>query len=50
MKLKTIVTNEPNKQKWLDISTEFEKRAYFPNFIGALDGKHIRITQPPDSG
>lgn len=50
MKLKNIVMNEPCKQTWLDISTEFEKRAYFPNCIGALDGKHIRITQPPDSG
>ncbi|KAE9541734.1 hypothetical protein AGLY_003725 [Aphis glycines] len=50
MKLKNIVMNEPNKQKWLDISTEFEKHTYSPNCIGVLDGKHKRITQPPDSG
>lgn len=41
---------EPNKQKWIDISNEFEKHANFPNCIGALDGKHIRMIQPPDSG
>ncbi|XP_029345677.1 protein ALP1-like [Acyrthosiphon pisum] len=50
IKLKNTVMSEPNKQKWLEISTGFEKRANFPNCIGALDGKHIRITQPPDSG
>jgi len=31
--------NEPNSQKWLEISSEFEKYAKFPNCIGALDGK-----------
>jgi len=28
--------SEPNKQKWLEISTGFKKRANFPNCIGAL--------------
>lgn len=41
---------EPNNQKWIDISNEFKKHAKFPNCIGALDGKHIRINQPPDTG
>ncbi|KAL4103913.1 hypothetical protein QTP88_019230 [Uroleucon formosanum] len=49
-KLKNVVMKESNNQKWIDISNEFEKNAKFPNCIGALDGKHIRMIQPPDSG
>lgn len=36
IKLKNTVMSEPNKQKWLEISTGFKKRANFPNCIGAL--------------
>ena len=28
----------------------FEKYANFPNCIGAIDGKHIRLVQPTDTG
>ena len=40
----------PSKEKWLQIAQEFEMRANFPNCIGAVDGKHIRIIKPSHSG
>lgn len=35
---------------WLDIANKFKKKANFPNWLGAVDGKHIRIIHPPRSG
>lgn len=36
--------------RWVEIAKGFEKYAHFPNCIGAIDGKHIRTKQPPNSG
>lgn len=41
---------EPNKDTRKKIAIDFERSANFPNCIGAIDGKHIRITMPKDSG
>lgn len=41
---------KPSQETWLRICTEFEKYANFPNCIGAIDGKHIRIIKPSHSG
>jgi len=49
-KLKNIVMPQPTKEKWLEISKGFEQNAKFPNCIGALDGKHIRLIHPQNSG
>lgn len=49
-KLKKIVMKEPTKEKWVEISNGFMQHAKFPHCIGALDGKHIRLTQPAHSG
>lgn len=38
------------EDEWLLVSDEFERRWNFPHVLGALDGKHIRITSPPQSG
>lgn len=38
------------KEDWLKISKQFEELWNFPNCIGALDGKHIIITKPNNSG
>lgn len=38
------------KQLLEDVAIEFDKKANFPNCIGALDGKHIRISCPAHSG
>ncbi|XP_024871913.1 protein ANTAGONIST OF LIKE HETEROCHROMATIN PROTEIN 1-like [Temnothorax curvispinosus] len=42
------VPNEENE--WLEIANEFNSLWNFPNCIGAIDGKHIRINAPPMSG
>jgi hypothetical protein len=41
---------QPNKEKWLHISQGFQENSDFPNCIGAVDGKHIRIVKPLHSG
>lgn len=40
----------PTTEEWRKKENEFKTRANFPNCIGALDGKHIRIHNPHDSG
>ncbi|KAM4038469.1 LOW QUALITY PROTEIN: putative nuclease HARBI1 [Anomaloglossus baeobatrachus] len=40
----------PKKREWLDIAQDFNTMWQFPNCGGAIDGKHIRITQPHNSG
>jgi hypothetical protein len=44
--LKTPATEED----WINISDGFSNICNFPNCIGALDGKHINIQAPPNSG
>ncbi|CAH2014126.1 unnamed protein product [Acanthoscelides obtectus] len=34
---------------WIKIADEFYSRTNFPNIIGAIDGKHIRMIQPEHS-
>lgn len=48
--LKEICLTEPTKEDWLTIAEGFEQHANFPNCIGAVDGKHIRIIKPAHSG
>nr|CAH7753037.1 unnamed protein product [Callosobruchus chinensis] len=40
---------DPTEEKWREIAINFEKYANFPNCIGAVDGKHIRIVKPINS-
>lgn len=50
----TILSGEflaaPTTKRWLLIAEGFKKRANFPNCIGCVDGKHIRIEKFPNSG
>lgn len=41
---------EKSEENWIRIADEFYERTNFPNVIGAIDGKHIRIVQPQNSG
>ncbi|XP_057290913.1 uncharacterized protein LOC130613611 [Hydractinia symbiolongicarpus] len=46
----TFLSTPKTQGEWLDISRKFNERWNFPNGLGALDGKHIVIQQPPNSG
>ncbi|XP_069819926.1 uncharacterized protein [Dendropsophus ebraccatus] len=37
-------------EEWMTVAHGFEEHWQFPNCGGSLDGKHIRISQPPNSG
>jgi hypothetical protein len=41
---------EPTKEKWLQIAHDFYQTSNFPNCLGEIDGKHIRIIEPENSG
>ena len=40
----------PDHDRFLDIAVKFRERWNFPNAIGYIDGKHIRITCPTNDG
>lgn len=40
----------PTEEDWLGISEGFYTNSQFPNCVGAVDGKHIRLQCPPNSG
>lgn len=41
---------QPTTETWLDIAKKFESRANFPHIIGAIDGKHICVIKPANTG
>lgn len=41
---------EPTPEKWTAVAKRFEDLWNFPNCCGAVDGKHIRIERPWNSG
>ena len=40
----------PSEAEWHSIAEDFYVRWNFPNYIGAIDGKHIMIQCPSNSG
>ncbi|CAH1380929.1 unnamed protein product, partial [Tenebrio molitor] len=40
----------PTKEYWIRCAKRFEEKKKFPNCIGALDGKHVRIRKPKNCG
>ncbi|KAK2561668.1 Protein ALP1-like [Acropora cervicornis] len=39
-----------SEQEWLQIAKQFKDKWNFPNCLGAIDGKHITLQPPPNSG
>ena len=39
-----------SQEEWIQISDDFNNKWNYPCCIGAIDGKHIRIRQPPGTG
>lgn len=48
--LAPIYMKFPTEQEWLRIAQEFSDRWTLPNCIGAIDGKHVQIQAPKNSG
>ncbi|XP_073483269.1 uncharacterized protein [Aquarana catesbeiana] len=48
--LKELVMKKPTKEDWAKIAEVFWQMCNFPNCVGAVDGKHIRIISPIRSG
>lgn len=49
-RLTPILLPTPTKEDMVEISKDFWKKWNFPNCVGAIDGKHIRIFSPKNSG
>lgn len=41
---------ELTEDRWKEIAEVFQNRTQFPNCLGAIDGKHVRIRKPVMSG
>jgi hypothetical protein len=39
-----------SREQWLKIANEFQEKWQFPHCVGAIDGKHINIRAPPNTG
>ncbi|KAM3938555.1 uncharacterized protein RB166_014406 [Leptodactylus fuscus] len=48
--LQPIAMPRPTQEIWLKAAAGFQSVANFPNCIGAVDGKHIRVQKPLHSG
>lgn len=40
----------PTEREWNEIAEQFMYKWQFPNCLGAVDGKHVSIKSPPNSG
>ena len=43
-------SDKMNEEDWINIGDKFYDRTNFPNVIGAVDGKHVRVVKPDNSG
>lgn len=48
--LQPLVMPKPTPELWTKIEEEFKTKWNFPNCIGAIDGKHVNIRAPWNSG
>lgn len=45
-----LYLSPPTEQQWACIATNYWKKWHMPNCLGAIDGKHIVLKCPPNSG
>lgn len=48
--LRTECFPEFTEERWKQIAEDYQIRCQFPNCLGAIDGKHVRIRKPKMSG
>ncbi|XP_050307423.1 putative nuclease HARBI1 [Anthonomus grandis grandis] len=49
-RLQSQVLEEPNTNDWKEIAKGFKDNCQFDHCVGAIDGKHVTIKAPPNSG
>lgn len=45
-----LLQTPSTEKEWLQVAAGFENRLQYPACLGSIDGKHIRIKKPPNSG
>ena len=45
-----VTQQTPTTATWTKISEDYYNKWQFPNCLGAVDGKHVMIQAPPNSG
>lgn len=50
LKLSPIYLKKPSTEKWKEMADQFNVVTNFPNCVGAVDGKHVVIQSPQNSG
>ena len=48
--MQPIYLKQPTHAEWKRIAARYHEKWQFPNCIGALDGKHVRMVAPNNSG
>ena len=48
--LRPVYLQLPDKEGWIAIAEEFERVWQLSNCVGALDGRHQKVSAPPHSG